>query len=34
MNVLVIDIGGTKVKMLATGEEAARKVRIGTNDGA
>ena len=29
MNVLVIDIGGTKVKMLATGEEAPRKFESG-----
>ena len=29
MNVLVIDIGGTNVKMLATGQEAARRFPSG-----
>jgi polyphosphate glucokinase len=29
MNVLVIDVGGTHVKILATGHEAARKFPSG-----
>ncbi len=32
MNILVIDVGGTHVKILATGEKEKREIELGADD--